>query len=418
MGAGPRGARQLARAALQRGGHRLRRQLRRGVEFAGPPAHRRRDGAAGRAPRHRGPGARYRGRAGACARRARRAVGQLAGARRAVARLARLPPGRGPQRDGLGAGHRHRDRQRALPAARRPGARRRGVLAGRARDRPRADRRRPGGQRARRLRGVSAAPEVGRGPVAPAAQGTRGGLVGGYGRVGACLPRPARPAAGHPRPHRDPVALHPDRDAVARRFAGGLQHHDRRVHRGRPSGAAALAVPGAGRPAGERGGRRGGRTRLRAAARPGGSRALGRHGAAPVDAGEPRLHLVRPVLGGADPRRGRGARRVGRRGRRADPGRIRHAGARPGGRTGARRGHGHLQQRRATPLRPPRCRLQPAGCADRARRARPERLHRGRPGRGRPGVHRGAQPAAVRDRPGQGVGAGGGAAGGGVGARR
>ena len=47
------------------------------------------------------------------------------------------------------------------------------------------------------------------------------------------------------------AALHPDTDPVARPGAGGLPHHHRRVHRGRPLGAAALAVSGAGRDAGQ-----------------------------------------------------------------------------------------------------------------------------------------------------------------------
>ena len=65
----------------------------------------------------------------------------------------------------------------------------------------------------------------------------------------------------------DVLALHPDGDAVARAGPGGLPDHDRRVHRRRPAGAAALAVPGAGRAAGERGGRCGHRARVRADAR-------------------------------------------------------------------------------------------------------------------------------------------------------
>ena len=56
-------------------------------------------------------------------------------------------------------------------------------------------------------------------------------------------------------------------DAVARRRPSGLQHHDRRVHRGRLLAAAALAVPGAGRHAGQRGRRRRRRARVRVAAR-------------------------------------------------------------------------------------------------------------------------------------------------------
>ncbi len=94
-------------------------------------------------------------------------------------------------------------------------------------------------------------------------------LVGCRRRVGAGLPQ-RRWASGWSCAGRigDGAALHPDPDAVARRRPGGLQHHDRRVHRRGPAAAAALAVPGARRAAGQRGRRRGDRPRVRAAARP------------------------------------------------------------------------------------------------------------------------------------------------------
>ena len=60
-------------------------------------------------------------------------VGQLAGARRAVAGLAGLPAGADGAHRPAGSRRTARDRQRALPAARRPGARRRGVVADRRR---------------------------------------------------------------------------------------------------------------------------------------------------------------------------------------------------------------------------------------------------------------------------------------------
>ncbi|EUA06985.1 alpha mannosidase, middle domain protein [Mycobacterium xenopi 4042] len=122
---------------------------------------------------------------------------------------------------------------------------------------------------------------------------------------GARLSRPARAAAGHPRPHRPVAALHADADPVARHRAGGLPDQDRRVHRHRPVAAAALAVPGGGRHAGQRGRRRRRGPRLRAAAR---RRPGGGHRTISLDAGQPGLRLVRAVLGGA----GAGGTRCGR----------------------------------------------------------------------------------------------------------
>ncbi len=63
-------------------------------------------------------------------------------------------------------------------------------------------------------------------------------------------------------------------------------------------------------------------------------------------------------------------------------------------------------------------RLQPARRPHRARRARPQRLHRSGAGRGRSGLRERTRPPAGQDGPGQGVGARGDAVGGGLGARR
>jgi len=57
----------------------------------------------------------------------------------------------------------------------------------------------------------------------------------------------------HTRPHPRHPALHPDPDACGTASTGWTQHHDRRVHRSRPAGPAALAVPGARRATGQRG---------------------------------------------------------------------------------------------------------------------------------------------------------------------
>ena len=79
---------------------------------------------------------------------------------------------------------------------------------------------------------------------------------------------------------------------------------------------------------------------------------------------------------------------VGGRGGVSGGGDVWSAGARPDGRAGPRRRHRHLQRRRQAALRPPRRRLQPAGCADRAGWSGTQRLHQGSAGRGRPGVRR------------------------------
>ena len=66
----------------------------------------------------------------------------------------------------------------------------------------RADRRRRGRQRACRLRRVSGAPAGRRRTLAPATEGAGDLFVGVCGRVGAGVPRPARPTADRPRPDR------------------------------------------------------------------------------------------------------------------------------------------------------------------------------------------------------------------------
>ena len=117
-------------------------------------------------------------------------LGQLAGPRRAVAGLAVLPAGACRRRDGwepLGGNEIAND---ALPPAGGSGARWRGGLAGRGRVRSRVDRRRQGRQRAGRLRGVSGTSGGRRRPVAPAAEGAGGLLVGGSA-AGAGVPRSA-----------------------------------------------------------------------------------------------------------------------------------------------------------------------------------------------------------------------------------
>ncbi len=330
-----------------------------------------------------------RARAGAGSRRRPRCPRWSSTAARSVSWLARDVPSLGWRAYRLAAGDAdsrlgvvggQRNRQRALPVGRRPRARRRCDVAGARRQT--ADRRRPSRQRAGRLRRVPGASDRRRRPVAPAAQGAGGRLVGNGG-AGAGLPQPAGPAAGRPRSYRRPTALHPDADAVARRRPGRLRHHHRRLRRRRPTAAAALAVPGAGRDAGQRSRRRGGRSRFCVAAQSYYGLPVRRYRRASVDAGQPGLRLVRAVVGGAGARRRRRACGVGGRGGRADRGGGRPAGARPDGRAGAGRRHGDLQQRRPAALRAPRRRLQPARHPDHAaartclpRRCWPPRIRR------------------------------------------
>ncbi len=247
--------------------------------------------------------------------------------------------------------------------------------------------------------------------MASAAQGSRGRLVQRRSGIRAVLPFPARRAPRGARADRFGAALHPDVDPVARHSARRLQHHDRRIHRRGQAAAAALAVPRAGWHAGERGRRCGDRARLRAAARTR-LRRVRRHRETPVHIGQSGLRLVRAFVGDAGAGERRHACRVGGRGDHADRGGVGAVGARPHCRAGSRRRHRHVQQRRGAPLRKPGCRLQPAGCADRARRARREPLHRRGAGGGGSRIRRRAQAAAVRIGLGQGVGACGGAAGG------
>ena len=149
-----------------------RRRYGGGVEHVGAQPDRRRDGAARRAARRRRAGVDADG--NECPRSSSTAVGRSAGWRATCRRWAgaayRLTAG--VRAAGWEAVRRQRDRQRPLPAAGRPGPRRRGVLADRRR--PRADRRRQGRQRAGRLRRVPRTPARRRGSVAPAAQGAGG----------------------------------------------------------------------------------------------------------------------------------------------------------------------------------------------------------------------------------------------------
>ncbi len=250
-------------------------------------------------------------------------------------------------------------------------------------------------------------PQAGEGPWHLLPKGDGRMLVGHRRRLRAGLPQPARRTDRRARPHRRHPALHPGADAVARHRPGGHQHHDRRVHRRRPAGAAALAVPGARRAAGQRGRRRRRRPRVRAHARPrhrrGPRRRLRRTS---LDPGQPRPRLVRAVVGGADPDRRAHPRGVGGRSRCAVAGHRVGIGARVDGRAGARRRHRHLRQRAVSPLRPPRGRLQPARRPHRPGRPRRQRFHR-RGARGRrPRLHRRTAPPAVRHRAGPDLGAG------------
>ena len=267
--------------------------------------------------------------------------------------------------------------------------------------RPPADRRRPGGQRACRLRGIPGAPDQGEGPwhLLP------------KGPVVCSSESPARVRAYHgPLGQRlvvqggsAPAALHPDPHPVARRGAGGLPHHHRRVHRGRPPAAAALAVPGAGRHAGQRGGRRRHRAGFRVAARRVARRWTPREYPWTLD--NPAYGWFGLSVGGPGPGFGhRRARGVGGRGGVADRDDVGTAGPRADGRAGPRRCHGHLQRRRQAALRPPRRRLESARRAHRAGRARSQRLHQGRAGRSGSGVHRRTRTAAGHDRAGPGCG--------------
>ena len=200
-------------------------------------------------------------------RRARRTLGQLAGPRRAVAGLAGLPAGRRVRAGGLGTvGGRSGDRQRRATGcgSTRPAAARCHSLTDDGRELL-AD-----GKLGNELRSTTSTRHT----------RTRARARGTCCPRGRWSSRPSR-AAESVQCYRSPLgerlvvrgrigsraALHPDADAVARRGARGLQHHDRRVHRRGQAAAAALAVPGAGGDAGQRGRRRGDRPRLRAATR-------------------------------------------------------------------------------------------------------------------------------------------------------
>ena len=389
--------------------------IRRRVESVGAQPNRYRHRSPRRTARRRGAGPGRRRRRGARARRARRTVGQLAGPRRAVAGLAGLPAGRRRRRDGLGAA----GAATRLPTSTTGWPSTRPAAAGCRRwshDGRAADRRRPGGQRAGRLRGV------------PGASARR------RRARGTCCPRGRWSARRKPRrevqAYRSPLG---QRLVVRGRIGEllrytqtltlwhGVDRVDCRTTIDEFTGADRLLrlrwpcpVPGA-MPVSEVGDAVVGRGFALLHNR---SRTIGRHRGPSVDAGQPRLRLVRAVLGGPGPRRRRCPCDVGGRGGRPD-----RADVRPLARDlmvalVAGRRHRHLQQRRQAALRPPRRRLQPARRPDRARRTGPERLHRSRAGRRRSRLHRRARAAARRHRPGQGLGARGRAVGGRVGARR
>ncbi len=142
-----------------------------------------------------GPGRRRAARGG----RARWTVGQLAGPRRAVPGLAGLPAGGRGLGQWLGVIGGQGDRERALPVDGRSRPRRRCDVAGARRQT--VDRRGPCRQRAGCLPGIPGAPDRRRRPLAPAAQGAGGRLVGNPGG-GAGLSQPAGSAAGRARPDR------------------------------------------------------------------------------------------------------------------------------------------------------------------------------------------------------------------------
>ena len=220
------------------------------------------------------------------------------------------------------------------------------------------------------------------------------------------------------RPDRRAAALHPDADAVARRRPRRLPHHHRRVHRRRPAAAAALAVPRAGRDAGQRGRRRRDRSRLRPDARP-------RLGARPWTPRASRARWTTPPTAGSGCRRRCGSASATRvravsvaevvSPDRGDVGRwprdLMVALVRAGVTA-------TCSSADKPAVRRPRRRLEPARRADRARRTRRERLHRSGSGRSRPGLHRGARAPARRRRRRTGVGPGRRAAGATLGARR
>ena len=325
-----------------------------------------------------------------CGGRTRRTIGELAGSRRAVTGLAGLPVGpRGRHRPAGGAGGRLQHRQRALPAGGRRGPRRRRSLLVDSTMRPRADRRRPSGQRARRLRGIPVAPDAGRGPVAPAAQGA-GGVLVGIARA-RCRPTTARSVSGWWCAAAIGTLLRYTQTLTLWR---GVARVDCRTTIDEFIGEDRLLrlrwpcpVPGA-MPVSEVGRRRRG-TRFRVAAQRS-LRPIGGHRRAPVDAGQPGLQLVRAVLGGPGARRTiRRAGGVGGRGRVARPRRCRGPLARDlmvalvrAGVTATCSGadkprYGHLD----VDSNLPDTRIALGG-------PDPQRLHQSRAGAGRSGLHR------------------------------
>ncbi len=273
------------------------------------------------------PGAR---RGGAPARRrvARRGDADVPRPRRPAARVPPLPAGSRavPERAvwfarwrlGRRRGPRHRERR--LRGDRRPGARGalasvldkatgREVLTG------------PGNELVLQEE-YEQAPALGRGPVAPVAQGPGARGVGRRGDgARAALPRRLAPCRGLRARRPDG---HGGDAAVGRRGPGGVPHPRVGVDRQGPAAAGALPRRSAGRPAGVPDGDGGDRTAVR--------RARGRHRGALVDAGQPGQPLVR--------------RRFGRAGGAASSGQPA-----PGGdlSVGARGGRGHHSRYRRQP---------------------------------------------------------------------
>ena len=201
-----------------------------GLEHVDAQADRRGDGATRRTTRRRCPGDRCRRKRVTRTRRARRSVGELAGARHPVAGLARLPPDRRLGADGLGSraaaprSATSRYRLRVDPA--------RGGAVSSLTDGGRellAD-----GKVGNELAVYDeypAHPDAGEGPWHLLPKGPVVVSSADAAESVQCYHSRAGRAAGGAGPNRLRAALHPDIDAVARRCARGLQHHDRRLHR-------------------------------------------------------------------------------------------------------------------------------------------------------------------------------------------
>ncbi len=298
-----------------------------------------------------------------------------------VAGLAHLPGGPGRRDRWMETVAGQRDRQRALPAAGRPGPRWRGGVAGRPQRRRRADRRRAGSatsspstRNTRRTR----RPARGRGTCCPRARSN----VRRPPSPTRCRPTAVRSASGSSCAATSATLL---RYTQTLTLWHGIDRVDASTTIDEFTGADRLVrlrwpcpVPGA-LPVSEVGDavvgrgfglmhdhdhRRGPRGRLRRTS---------------LDPGQSGPRLVRAVVRGADPvRRARPARCRWPRWSRRRTRTPRRTGPRADGRAGARRRHRHLRQRAESPLRPPRGRLQPARRPDRAGRPRRERFHRRR----------------------------------------